>query len=102
MRQQEGKTFKFSTESTQSWHLDTGGIFIADYVSGAWNSSTVTLERLGADGATYQTVVTAFSANGNTAYTVPLYLPPGDYELVCGAATPIDPIYVRFTRVPGE
>jgi hypothetical protein len=102
MRAQEGKTVKFSAEGTVTFRIDNGGIFIADYVSGSWNSSTVTLNRLGPDGSTYQAVVSAFSANGATLPTAPLYLAPGDYEFVCAAAIPTDPIFVRLTRVPGE
>lgn len=102
MRGQEGVTLKFSTQSTQTFHLDTGGIFVYDVCSGAWNSASLLISRLGPDGVTYLGVLAALLANSAATYAAPLYLPPGFYEATVSVGTPTDPIFFRLTRVPGE
>lgn len=101
MREADGWTGKFTTQTTILFQLD-GGIYVGDWVSGAWNSASLVINRLGPDNATYQPVFTAVTANGSTAYTVPLYLPRGFYEAVVSVGTPTDPVYVRLTRVQAE
>lgn len=62
----------------------TGGLY-GITVSATWSSGTVTLQRLAADGATYVTVVTAFSANGYAS----AQLPQGTYKMTIATATAV-------------
>jgi hypothetical protein len=53
---------------------------------------TVTLQRLAADGSTYVTCLTAFSANGYAT----VYLPKGQYQLTISSTTAV---YADITAV---
>jgi hypothetical protein len=57
---------------------------------------TVTLKRLAADGTTYVTCLTAFSANGYQS----AYLPSGTYELVIATTTAVYADLVGIAETP--
>ncbi len=61
-------------------------------VMATWSAGSATLQRLAADGSTYITCMTAFTANGyNTAY-----LPKGTYQLTIATASAI---YADITAI---
>lgn len=57
-----------------------------------WGGGSLTLQRLSVDGATYVTVMTAFSADGYASAN----LPGGTYRLLVATATAI---YVDVTSI---
>ncbi len=67
-----------------------GGKYGIDHIAAAAHS--VTLQKLAADGATYVTATTAFTANGY----ISIDLPGGAYRLLVGSGTVI---YVTITRI---
>jgi hypothetical protein len=61
-------------------------------VLATWGGGSVTLQRLGDDGSTYVTVLTAFSANGYAT----AYPPSGTYQFAIATATGV---YVNITSI---
>ena len=95
MRAQEGfKHSALGATSSDSFEL-TGGAYAMDAIA-TWNAGSITLQRLGPDGATYITAATALSADGTTGA---LALPPGTYKIAVATATGI---WVSVSRIPGE
>ena len=68
------KSFSNISATTAAFNL-WGGKYAVDVVGSTFG--TVTLQRLGPDGSTYLTALTAFSANG----TANADLPSGQYKL---------------------
>ena len=64
-------------DGTATFNLK-GGMYAVDVIASTYG--TVTLQRLGPDGTTYLTVLTAFSANGSAT----AYLSAGKYKLLLG------------------
>jgi hypothetical protein len=74
--QNENVAFSNISATTSPFELK-GGTYVVD---GIWTGSgTVTLQRLGPDGTTYQTAVTALSTSGTPSAAV--QLPPGQYKI---------------------
>jgi hypothetical protein len=69
-----------------------GGNYAVTVHAGSWSSGSVTLQRLAADGSTYVTCLTAFSADGYATVN----LPSGTYKFTVASATGI---YVDITGV---
>lgn len=74
----------------------SGGTYAADYYATAWNGASLTLQRLGTDGATYVPVSGAYIANGADI----LLLPPATYRWAITVAVPTA-LYVELAIVPG-
>ena len=89
-----GVGFRNISATTDPFQL-VGGVYVVDAI-GTWNSGTLTLQRLGPDGNTYITALTALSADGASAATA---LPAGTYRLAIATATAV---FVSVARVPGE
>jgi hypothetical protein len=82
----ENQTFANIAASTGGFQL-LGGNYGVTVHTTTWNSATVTLQRLAADGSTYVTVMTAFSADGYATAN----LPAGTYRFtVSGSPTSIN------------
>ena len=60
--------------------------------SATWGGGSATLQRLGPDGTTYVTCLTAFSANGYASVD----LPPGTYQVAIATATAV---YVEVVNI---
>jgi hypothetical protein len=58
-----------------------GGRYAIEIVA-TWSAGTATLQRLAADGSTYVTIITAFSANGTAISD----LPEGTYQWLIGGS----------------
>lgn len=67
-----------------------GGLYGMSVHAGAWG--TVTLQRLAADGVTWVTVLTAFTADGYA----PQYLISGTYQILIASATGV---YVEVVSI---
>jgi hypothetical protein len=94
MRAHDSVNFQNISADTANFVL-TGGAYVLD-ANGNFNSGTVTLQRLGPDGATFITAATALSANGTSGS---IALPPGVYKLAVASATAL---YVSVIRIPAE
>lgn len=70
-----------------------GGAYGVD-CSATFGGGSVTLQKLAADGATYVTALTAFTAAGYATVN----LPQGDYRVAIATATAV---YVRITAIVG-
>ena len=70
----ENQKFSNINATTAVFNLD-GGKYCVDVIASTFG--TVTLQRLGPDGSTYLTALTAFAANG----TANADLPPGQYKV---------------------
>lgn len=77
------ETFKFSNISATPAAFTLRGGCYAVTVHATWGGGSATLQRLAADGATYVTVMTAFSADGFASAN----LPGGTYQLLIATAT---------------
>lgn len=78
------KQFTNISATTAAFVLPAGQYGIT--VNGTWNSTgTATLQRLGADGSTYVTCVTAFSADGYATAN----MPAGTYKIAVATATAV-------------
>lgn len=62
-------------------------------VSATFGGGSVTLQGLSLDGATWVTVLPAFTANGYSY----LDLPPGQYRVLIATATAV---YISVSRIP--
>jgi hypothetical protein len=60
-----------------------GGAYGVTVHAASWSSGSVTLQRLAADGATYVTVMTAFTQDGYASGNYPA----GTYKLTIASAT---------------
>jgi|SRR5271156_2290790 len=80
-----------NVSATQGPFTLRGGQY-AVTVLATWGGGSVTLQRLGDDGSTYITCLTAFSANGYATVN----LPSGTYQLAVATATAV---YVDVTSV---
>lgn len=94
MRAHESVNFQNIAADTANFTL-TGGAYVLDAV-GNFNSGSVTLQRLGPDGATFFTAATALSAVGTSGS---LALPPGIYKIAVANATGLS---VSVIRIPAE
>lgn len=92
MSQFQSVRFKAISATTQAFSL-FGGVYVMD-ANATWGGGSVTLERLGADDATFIAATTALSADGTSGAVA---LPPGTYKFVVATATAL---YVSVTRVP--
>jgi hypothetical protein len=72
-----------NASSTQGPFSLRGGSYGVTVHAGSWGGGSVTLQRLGDDGATYVTVLTAFAADGYASVN----LPAGTYHLAIVTAT---------------
>jgi hypothetical protein len=88
----DGKSFINISATTAAFQLD-GGKYGVDCVGSGFG--TVTLQKLGADGTTYVTALTAFAANGYATAD----LPTGTYTVAVASATAV---YVNIRRIEGE
>ena len=70
-----------------------GGGLYAVTAMATWGGGSATLQKLAADGSTYVTCLTAFSANGYSTVN----LPKGTYQLAIATATAV---YVDITNIP--
>lgn len=70
-----------------------GGDYGVTVHAGTWSSGSVTLQRIGPDGSTLITVLTAFSTDG---YAV-VRLPPGTYQFTVATATGV---YASILHIP--
>lgn len=86
----DGRIFS-NVSTTQGPFKLNGGTYGLSVVA-TWNSGSVTLEMLAADGSTYIPALAAFSANGYGAVA----LPPGQYKLVVASATGV---YMAIARI---
>jgi hypothetical protein len=86
----ENIVFKNITATPASFSLRGGNYGVTAHAT--WGGGSVTLQRLAADGATYVTVLTAFSADGYGNVN----LPNGTYQLLVATATGI---YVDIVAV---
>lgn len=95
MRSQEGfKHSALGATSSDSFALQ-GGVYVMDAIA-TWNAGSITLQRLGPDGATYMNAATGLSADGTTGA---LTLPAGTYKFTVATATGL---WVSISRIPGE
>lgn len=95
MRSVDGYAFSSQTAANSPQFSLMGGAYAVDVVAN-FNSGTITLQRLGPDGATFITAATALSANGTSGS---ITLPAGTYQLLVASATAL---YVSVMRVSGE
>jgi hypothetical protein len=79
----DGKFFSNISATTAAFKLE-GGQYTAT-VSATWNAGSVTLQTLSADGSTWLTAMTAFSANGIASAV----LPAGQYRFAITSATAV-------------
>lgn len=93
MRSQDAVAFSDIAATTSAFSL-IGGLYGIDTV--ATGSGTLTLERLGGDGSTWITVLTAITATSSYAS---VYLPPGQYRVAVATFTAV---YVQVVRIPFE
>ena len=80
---QEEVVFSNISATTAAFNLKGGQYGIT--VSATFGGGSVTLQKLAADGSTYVTALTAFSAAG----FVSAYLPPGTYKVAVATATAV-------------
>lgn len=95
MRAQDGFSYTSPTATNSGTFQLQGGAYVMDAVA-AWNSGSITLQRLGPDGSTYITAATALSADGTSGGLV---LAAGTYRLLVASASALS---VSVMRVPGE
>ncbi len=95
MRPYEAKSFTNIAASTAAFNL-SGGKYGASAMA-TFGGGSVKLQRLLADGSTYQSV------SSGTDFTAPGYttvdLPPGTYRFTIATATAV---YAEIVRIPGE
>ena len=89
----DGQLFSNISATTATFDL-IGGEYGISYVA-TWGGGSVTFQKLAADGTTYVTAVTAFSANGYSTVKVPR----GTYRFLVATASAI---YLGLDRIPGE
>jgi hypothetical protein len=77
--------------ATSDAFLLKGGLYGVDVVA-TFGGGSVTLQKLAADGSTYVTCLTAFTAAGYATVS----LPPGTYKVAIAVATAV---YVGITAV---
>jgi hypothetical protein len=70
----------------------SGGLYGVSAIA-TWGGGSATLQMLSADGSTYVTAMTAFSADGYAT----AYLPAGTYRWAVATATGV---YVRVRSIP--
>lgn len=93
MRAPDGTVFSNISATTSAFALK-GGLYGIDVVA-TFGGGSVTLQRLAADGSTYVTALTAFTAAGYST----AYLPAGTYKVAVATASAV---YVAINRIPGE
>lgn len=86
----DGKSFS-NVSTTQGPFKLFGGTY-GVVASATWGGGSVTLQTLSADGVTFVTCMTAFSANGYASAA----LAPGQYQFLVTTATAV---YVSIARV---
>jgi len=102
MRSPENHIQKGLTATGQPFLL-FGGTYSLSAIVHSHSGLTANLAVLGADGSTYQNLITDLTANGVTAATAPLYLPQGSYEfVVTGTPGGSESWDMSLTRVPAE
>lgn len=95
MRAPDGFSYSsLGNANSDSFKL-VGGAYAMDAIA-SWGGGSLTLQRLGPDGATFITAATALTADGTTGS---LALPPGTYRIL---ATTAAGIWVSISRIPGE
>jgi hypothetical protein len=98
MRALENISNKFFTQTSTDPVALVGGYYQLSGVGGNWNGAILTADQLMSDGSTWVAVATISHVN-SVQYA---HLPPGQYRLTVGTATPTDPVYATLCRVPGE
>jgi hypothetical protein len=93
MRARDSQAFTGISADTANFKLD-GGLYAIDVVSAHFGLGAVELQKLGADGSSYVSVGTDFTANGYAS----AQLPAGLYKLAVTGVT----AYVAIARIPGE
>lgn len=93
MRAIDGHSESNISATTAAFTLD-GGTYGCDFIA-TWGGGSVTLQKLAADGSTYVTAMTAWTANG----TAIGQFPAGTYRLAVATATAV---YVNIRRIPGD
>lgn len=88
----EVESFVFKNVSTTQGPFTLRGGQYAVTIHATWGGGSATLQRLAADGSTYVTVLTAFSADGYATVN----LPSGTYQLAIATATAL---YADVTAV---
>lgn len=95
MRGHDGFSFNTPIVANSAQFQLNGGAYVLDVVAN-FNGGSVTLQRLGPDGATFITAATAVTANGTSGA---IALPPGTYQLLVASATAL---YASVTPIPSE
>jgi hypothetical protein len=93
VRAVDGANFQNISATTAAFQLD-GGRYGVDTVA-TFGGGSVTLQKLGADGSTWITALTAFSAAGFNAAD----LPAGSYRVAIATASGV---YVCIRRIPTD
>lgn len=86
----EQQTFSNIAATTAAFTLRGGQYAVTTHAT--WGGGSLTLQRLAADGATYVTCLTAFSADGYATVN----LPSGTYRLLIATATAL---YADITSI---
>lgn len=95
MRSQESFSYSSLGNANSDNFKLQGGAYAMDAIA-SWGGGSITLQRLGPDGATFITAATALTADGTTGS---IALPPGTYRVL---ATTAAAIWVSVARIPGE
>lgn len=95
MRSQEGFSYNSLAAANSDEFELQGGAYAMDAIA-TWNSGSITLQRLGPDGATFITAASALTADCTTGS---IALPPGIYRILVTSATSL---WVSVARIPGE
>lgn len=85
------RTYFENISATTAAFTMKGGLYGVT-VSATFGGGSVTLQRLAADGSTYVTCLTAFTAAGYATVS----LPPGSYKVAIATATAV---YVDITAI---
>ena len=95
MSAQDGNSYSSQTATNSPTFQLEGGSYVIDVVA-AWGGGSVTLQRLGPDGATFITAATALSTNGSSGLVT---LPAGTYQW---AVVTAGGVYASVSRVLGN
>lgn len=95
MRAHDSFNYSSPTAADSANFALQGGAYVLDAVAN-FNSGSITLQRLGPDGATFITAATALSAAGTSGS---IALPPGVYKIAVASATALS---VSVIRIPAE
>ena len=100
MRAPDSIVNKFTTQTSTAAAVLEGGQYQLAASSTTWNGAVLHVEQLAPDGTTWLPSTTLLNTHANAVTTD--YLPPGQYRLTVGTATPTDPVYAALVRIPAE